>query len=65
MRMITELLGKKEQGGQTKEASAMGDQERDPSASSAPREDLSSTREGVVPVEVGPRGDQPGKSGQG
>ena len=42
-RMMTELLGKNEQGGQTQEASATGDEERNPSASPAPREDPSST----------------------
>ena len=63
MRMTTELLGKKEQVGQTQEASATGDEERDASASSTPREDPSSTSEGAVSVEVGPRGDQPCESG--
>ena len=50
---MTELQGKKEQGGQTQEASGTGDEERDPSASPTRREDPSSTSEGVVSVEVG------------
>ena len=62
--MMTDLLGKKEQGGQTLEASATGHEERDPSASPTPREDPSSTSEGAVSVEVAPRRDQPGESGQ-
>ena len=37
MRIMAELQGKKEQGGQTREASATGDEERDPSASPTPR----------------------------
>ena len=61
-RMMTEVLGKKEQSGQTQERSATGDEERDPSASPTPREDPSSTSEGAVSVEVSPRGDQPGVS---
>ena len=65
MRIMTELQGKKEQGGQTQEASGTGDEERDPSASPTRREDPSSTSEGVVSVEVGSREHQPGESGQG
>lgn len=64
MRMMTELLGKKEKGGQTQKALATGGEERGPSASPNPREDPSSTSEGAVSVEVGPRGDQPGESEQ-
>ena len=64
MRMMTELLGKKERGGQTQEVSATGDEERDPPALPTPREDPLSTGEGAVSVEVGSRGDQPGESGQ-
>ena len=62
--MMTELL-RKEQGGQTQEASATCDEERDPSASPTPREDPSSNSEGAVSFEVGPLGDLPGESGQG
>lgn len=60
--MLTEFLGKK-QCRQTQEASATGDEERDPSASPTPREDPSSTGEGAVSIDVASREDQPGESG--
>ena len=61
MRMVTELLGKKEQGGQTKEALVTGGEDRDTSASPTPREYPLSISEGA---ELGPQGDQPGEGEQ-
>ena len=50
--------------GRRKRRQATDDEERDPSTSPTSREDPSSTGEGAVSVEVGPRGDQSGESGQ-
>ena len=55
MRMMTELLGKKneEQGERTHEAPAVDDEERGSPVSSEPQDLRSHTGEGAVPVEVG------------
>ena len=61
IRMMTELRGKKGHDGQTQEASATGSEERGLSASPTPQEESSSTSEGAMFVEVGPRGDRLGR----